>query len=134
MTLHFFPPITAGVVDASADGSVTFPDAGGARTGGPDDPRLVLRGVEARSAHFMTAGKPVPGVNYDDPQKLAYWIRDNVIDIDYLGSAMPPPEAVAGTYVGPCQGCPSTGGPGQTGSTSSSGVLAKAYGAGEAAL
>jgi hypothetical protein len=38
------------------------------------------------------------------------------------------------TYVGDCQGCPATGGPGQTGSTSSSGFVAKAYGTGESSL
>lgn len=43
-------------------------------------------------------------------------------------------QTPAPTYVGNCQGCPSTGGPGQTGSTSNQGVLAKANGAGEAAL
>ena len=30
-----------------------------------------------------------------------YWIRDNVVDIDYEGSAMPPAKAVEGTYEGP---------------------------------
>jgi hypothetical protein len=43
-------------------------------------------------------------------------------------------QTPAPTYVGPCQGCPSTGGPGQTGSTSNSGFVAKAYGQGESAL
>ena len=32
---------------------VWFPDQGGAKNGGPDDPRILLIGVEARSAHFM---------------------------------------------------------------------------------
>jgi hypothetical protein len=63
-----------------------------------DFPSLAVRG-DPKSLHI--GGKPVPGVNYDDAQKLAYWIRDNVIDLDYTGSAMPPPEAVAGTYKGP---------------------------------
>ena len=43
-------------------------------------------------------------------------------------------QTPAPTYVGPCQGCPSTGGPGQTGSTSNSGFIAKANGEGETAL
>ncbi|MBY0522851.1 MAG: hypothetical protein K2R98_05615 [Gemmataceae bacterium] len=62
-----------------------------------DFPSLAVRG-DPKSLHI--GGKPVPGVNYEDAQKLQYWIRDNVVDIDYLGSAMPPPEAVAGTYKG----------------------------------
>lgn len=47
------------------------------------------------------AGKPVDKLDYNDDQKLRYYIRDNVVDIDYLGSAMPPPDAVAGTAKGP---------------------------------
>jgi hypothetical protein len=63
-----------------------------------DFPSLAVRG-DPKSLHL--GGKPVPGVNYDDAQKLAYWIRDNVVDIDYLGTAMPPPDAVAGTAKAP---------------------------------
>src|SRR5262249_39866602 len=48
-----------------------------------DFPSLAVRS-DPKSLHI--GGKPVPNVNYDDPQKLAYWIRDNVIDIDYTGS------------------------------------------------
>jgi hypothetical protein len=43
-------------------------------------------------------------------------------------------QTPAPTYVGDCKGCPATGGPGQTGVTSNSGFVAKANGAGEAAL
>jgi len=46
-------------------------------------------------------GKPVPNVDYKDEQKLRYWIRDNVVDVDYQGSAMPPPEAVKSGKVKP---------------------------------
>jgi hypothetical protein len=63
-----------------------------------DFPSLAVRN-DPKSLHI--GGKPVPKVDYNDEQKLRYWIRDNVIDIDYTGSAMPPPEAVAGTYKGP---------------------------------
>jgi hypothetical protein len=73
----------------------------GKRTDGwtnDDFPSLAVRN-DPRSLHI--AGKPVPKVDYTDDQKLRYWIRDNVIDIDYVGSAMPPPEAVAGTWKGP---------------------------------
>jgi hypothetical protein len=62
-----------------------------------DFPSLAVRG-DPKSLHVR--GKRVPGVDYDDPQKLAYWIRDSVLDIDFTGSAMPPPAAVAGTYKG----------------------------------
>jgi hypothetical protein len=63
-----------------------------------DLPSLAVRD-DPKSLHL--GGKPVPKVDYNDEQKLRYWIRDNVLDIDYAGSVMPPPEAVAGTYKGP---------------------------------
>lgn len=56
-----------------------------------DFPSLAVRN-DPKS--LQLGGKPVEKVDYNDAQKLAYWIRDNVVDIDYLGSAMPPPEAV----------------------------------------
>jgi general stress protein 26 len=37
-----------------------FGDRGGDRDGGPDDPRMVLIGVDARAAHFMPVDKPAP--------------------------------------------------------------------------
>jgi hypothetical protein len=73
----------------------------GQRTDGQtndDFPSLAIRN-DPKSLHL--GGKPVPKVDYNDPQKLRYWIRDNVVDIDYVGTQMPPPEAVAGTYKGP---------------------------------
>jgi general stress protein 26 len=45
---------------------VWFPDEGGVRDGGPDDPRIVLIAVEARSAHFMRVDKPAPVVLFDE--------------------------------------------------------------------
>jgi general stress protein 26 len=42
------------------DWSVWFPKGAGARSGTPDDPRIVLIGVEAHSATFLTADKPAP--------------------------------------------------------------------------
>jgi general stress protein 26 len=44
---------------------VWFPDEGGHKSGGPEDPRIVLIGVEARSAHFMTVDKPKPVVLFE---------------------------------------------------------------------
>jgi hypothetical protein len=72
----------------------------GQRTDGhtnDDFPSLAVRN-DPKSLHL--GGKPVPKVDYEDDKKLRYWIRDNVVDIDYVGTQMPPPEAVAGTYKG----------------------------------
>jgi hypothetical protein len=64
-----------------------------------DDFPSLTNPADPKSLHL--GGKRVPGVDYEDEQKLRYWIRDNKVDIDYLGSPMPPPEAVAGTFQGP---------------------------------
>jgi len=45
---------------------VWFPDEGEMRDGGPEDPRIVLIAVEARSAHFMRVDKPTPAVLFDE--------------------------------------------------------------------
>ena len=37
-----------------------FGDRGGNQDGGPEDPRMVLIGVDARAAHFMTVEKSAP--------------------------------------------------------------------------
>jgi general stress protein 26 len=42
------------------DWKAWFPDAGGRENGGPDDPRMVLIGVHARSAQYMRVDKPQP--------------------------------------------------------------------------
>jgi hypothetical protein len=63
-----------------------------------DLPSLAVRN-DPKSLHL--GGKPVPKVDYRDEQKLRYWIRDNVLDIDFPGGLMPPPDAVKGTYKGP---------------------------------
>ncbi len=39
---------------------IWFGNRGGREDGGPDDPRIVLIAVDARSAHFMTVEKPAP--------------------------------------------------------------------------
>jgi hypothetical protein len=49
---------------------VWFPDQGGNRNGGPDDPRILLIGVEARSAHFMKVDKIAPVVLFDDVSRV----------------------------------------------------------------
>lgn len=40
------------------DWKAYFSDEGGERDGGPDDPRLVLIGVDVELAHYMTVDKP----------------------------------------------------------------------------
>ena len=42
-----------------------FPDEGGEKDGGPDDPRILLIGVNARSAQYMTLEKPQPLVLFE---------------------------------------------------------------------
>jgi general stress protein 26 len=47
------------------DWKTWFPDQGGKRDGGPEDPRIVLIGVRAVSAQYMTLDKPQPLVLFD---------------------------------------------------------------------
>ena len=42
-----------------------FEDEGGERDGGPDDPRMVLIGVDAVTAQYMTVNKPQPLVLFE---------------------------------------------------------------------
>jgi len=44
---------------------VWFPDEGDDRDGVPDDPRIVLIGVEARSAQFLRLDKPAPVILFE---------------------------------------------------------------------
>lgn len=64
-----------------------------------DDFPSLANPADPKSLHWK--GQPVPGLDYEDEQKLRYWIRDHAIDQDYTGPMMPPPEAVVGTYKGP---------------------------------
>jgi general stress protein 26 len=47
------------------DWKIWFADQGGAQDGSPDDPRLLLIGVRAHSAHFMTVDRPQPVVLFE---------------------------------------------------------------------
>jgi general stress protein 26 len=47
------------------DWKAWFGDEGGARNGGPDDPRLALILVEAQSVEYMVATKPRPVVLFE---------------------------------------------------------------------
>jgi hypothetical protein len=47
------------------DWKLWFPDEGDPRHGTPDDPRLVLIGVDVHSAVFLEVNKPQPVVLYE---------------------------------------------------------------------
>jgi general stress protein 26 len=47
------------------DWKAWFPNEGGKKDGGPDDPRILLIGVNARSAQYMTVDKPQPVVFFE---------------------------------------------------------------------
>lgn len=49
----------------AADWKVWFPDEGDPRHGTPDDPRLVLIGVNVHAAEFLEVNKPKPVVLYE---------------------------------------------------------------------
>lgn len=49
----------------SPDWAIYFPDEGGDKNGGPEDPRLVLVGVDIESARFMEVNKPKAVVLYE---------------------------------------------------------------------
>jgi hypothetical protein len=53
---------------------------------------------------FSNEDIPSPPLDYDNEQNVLDWChhgKNKGWDVDFLGSAMPPPEAVAGTYKGP---------------------------------
>jgi hypothetical protein len=53
---------------------------------------------------FHNDDVPSPGMDYGNEQDVLNWSHHShrfKFDIDYAGSAMPPPEAVAGTYKSP---------------------------------
>jgi general stress protein 26 len=49
----------------AADWKIWFPDAGDPRHGTPDDPRMVLIGVDIHAAVFLEVDKPQPVVLYE---------------------------------------------------------------------
>jgi hypothetical protein len=53
---------------------------------------------------FRNEDIPSPPLDYDSEKNLLEWChqrKNKIYDVDCKGSAMPPPEAVAGTYKGP---------------------------------
>jgi hypothetical protein len=63
------------------------------------------------------------------PKKQFSWFDKDASVYEFATRQTPAP-----TYAGDCQGCPATGGPGQPGSPSKAGFIAKAYGQGETGL
>ena len=49
----------------AADWKVWFPDEGDPRHGTPEDPRLVLIGVQIHGAEFLEVNKPRPAILYE---------------------------------------------------------------------
>lgn len=64
---------------------VWFPDRGNSRNGGPDDPRILLIGVHARSAHFMKVDKPAPVILFEYARGLARGERPKPGDVEEVG-------------------------------------------------
>src|SRR5262249_47176290 len=57
-----------------------------------------------RFARFRNEEIPSPPLDYNSEQNVLKWChqgKNKMYDVDFLGSVMPPPEAVAGTYKGP---------------------------------
>jgi hypothetical protein len=57
---------------------------------------------------FRNEDIPSPPLNYESEQNVLDWChhgRNRIYDVDFVGSVMPPPEAVAGTYQGPDGKC-----------------------------
>ncbi len=68
------------------DWKVWFPDEGGERDGGPEDPRMVLLGVEARTAHFLTAEKPAPAVLFEYVKGLVTRRMPEVAEVETVSA------------------------------------------------
>lgn len=66
---------------------VWFPDEGEPRNGGPDDPRIVLIGVEAQAVHFMTVDKPAPVVLFEYVKGLVSATRPDVGRVETVSRA-----------------------------------------------
>lgn len=60
------------------DWKAWFPDEGNSRHGTPDDPRMVLIGVDVHSAVFLEVNKPQPVVLYEI---VKGWVTGTMPDI-----------------------------------------------------
>lgn len=65
----------------AADWKLWFPDAGDPRHGTPDDPRLVLIGVDIQAAVFLEVDKPRPVVLYEI---VKGWMTGDMPDIGQM--------------------------------------------------
>lgn len=65
----------------AADWKMWFPDEGDPRHGTPDDPRLVLIGVDIQFAVFMEVNKPTPVVLYEMAKGWALGERPDIGDL-----------------------------------------------------
>ncbi len=64
---------------------VWFPDQGGTRNGGPDDPRILLIGIQAHSAHFMKVDKPAPVILFEYARALVRGEMPKPGDVEEIG-------------------------------------------------
>jgi len=63
------------------DWKIWFPDEGDPRHGTPDDPRLVLIGVDVHAAVFLEADKPQPVVLYE---VVKGWLTGTMPDLGQM--------------------------------------------------
>jgi hypothetical protein len=65
---------------------------------------LIWKVYGKRLDGFANDDIPSPPLDYDDEKNVLEWChqgKNKVYDVDFVGGAMPPPEAVAGIYKGP---------------------------------
>jgi len=66
------------------DWKTWFPDRGGAENGSADDPRIVLIGIRAHTAAFMTAVGSRPRVLFDVAKAAVQGTRPHLGDVHHL--------------------------------------------------
>jgi general stress protein 26 len=67
-----------------ADWKAWFPDEGGNRNGGPDDPRLALIVVDAQSVVYSKSNKPQPLALYEIVKGMVTGKEPDVADLRHL--------------------------------------------------
>lgn len=71
----------------AADWKAWFPDEGDPRHGTPDDPRMVLIGIDVHAAVFLEVNKPKPVVLYEVAKG---WLTGTMPDIGEMHSLTEP--------------------------------------------
>lgn len=71
----------------ATDWKAWFPDEGDPRHGTPDDPRLVLIGVDVHAAVFLEVNKPQPVVLYEVAKGWLTGAAPDVGELHHLGKA-----------------------------------------------